>query len=52
MLALGHYEQLILLSHVIAYMKSYRDVFAWYYGDLEGIPLEIEVHTIPLVDGV
>jgi len=30
---------------------EFRDIFAWSYKDLKGIPREIVQHTIPLVPG-
>ena len=51
LLASWLWDQPILLAQVISFMKSYQDVFAWSYQDLEGIPPEIGVHTIPLVEG-
>ena len=41
----------MLLDQVIAFIHSYSDVYAWSYSDLEGIPLKIGIHTIPLVEG-
>ena len=34
-----------------ALVMEYRDVFAWSYKDLRGIPPEIALHTIPLIPG-
>ncbi len=37
---LGKYKALVM---------EYRDIFAWSYKDLKGIPPEIAQHTIPLI---
>ncbi len=39
---LGKYKALVM---------EYRDIFAWFYKDLKGIPPEIAQHTIPLIPG-
>ncbi|MCO5550235.1 hypothetical protein L7F22_003718 [Adiantum nelumboides] len=44
-------EHPTLLDQVVSFMHSFEDVFAWSYKDLEGIPPELGVHTIPLVEG-
>jgi hypothetical protein len=30
-------------------VMEYRDIFAWSYKDLKGIPPEVAQHTIPLI---
>ncbi|MCO5584530.1 hypothetical protein L7F22_038458 [Adiantum nelumboides] len=40
-----------LVKEVTSFMHSFKNVFAWNYKDLEGIPPELGVHTIPLVSG-
>ncbi|MCO5583833.1 hypothetical protein L7F22_037748 [Adiantum nelumboides] len=51
LLAAWLWEHPTLLNQVISFMHSFKDVFAWSYKDLEGIPQELGVHTIPLVEG-
>jgi hypothetical protein len=46
---------LVVRNQLIELLKGFKDVFAWTYKDLKGIPLEIFQHkieldtTIPLV---
>ncbi len=35
-------------SHLIKLLKEFKDIFAWAYRDLNGIPLEIVQHQIKL----
>ncbi len=47
--------ELVVKNQLIELLKEFKDVFAWTYKDLKGIPLEIVQHkieldtTIPLV---
>jgi hypothetical protein len=34
-----------------ALLTHYRDCFAWTYDEMKGIPPEVVVHTIPMVEG-
>ncbi|MCO5588603.1 hypothetical protein L7F22_042560 [Adiantum nelumboides] len=51
LLATWLWEHPVLLNQVISFMHSFKDVLAWSYKDLEGIPQELGVHTIPLIEG-
>jgi len=37
-----HYKKLVM---------EYRDIFAWSYKNLKGIPPKVDQHTIPLIPG-
>lgn len=50
LLASWLWQHPILLDQVIAFMHSYSDIFARSYSDLQGIPPELGIHTIPLTD--
>ena len=33
---------------LIEFLKNYKDVFAWTYGDMKGIPLHICEHKVEI----
>lgn len=41
----------ILKAAAFKIFLEYKDVFTWTYKDLKGVPLELCVHRIPLVEG-
>jgi hypothetical protein len=40
--------ELVVTYQLIKLLKEFKDVFAWTYKDLKGIPLEIVQHWIEL----
>lgn len=42
----------VLKAAAFKIFMEYKDVFAWTYKDLKGLPLELCVHIIKLVDRV
>jgi hypothetical protein len=36
--------KLVVSSQLIELLKEFKDIFAWTYKDLKGIPLEIAQH--------
>lgn len=48
---MGDYWNKRTVVEVQAPFKEFKDVFAWSYKDLKGIPLEIGVHHIDLIEG-
>ena len=42
----------VLKATTLKIFLEYKDVFAWTYKDLKGVPLELCVHHIPLIEGV
>jgi hypothetical protein len=40
--------ELVVTYQLIERLKEFKDVFAWTYKDLKGIPLEIAQHWIEL----
>ena len=41
----------VLKAAAFKIFLEYKDVFAWTYKDLKGVPPELCVHRIPLVEG-
>ena len=41
----------VLKAATFKIFMEYKDVFAWTYTDLKGVPFEMCVHHIPLVLG-
>ncbi len=42
------YLELVISSQLVELLKVFKDIFAWTYKDLEGIPLDIVQHQIEL----
>jgi hypothetical protein len=42
------YLELVVNYQLIELLKEFKDIFAWTYNDLNGIPLEIVQHQIKL----
>ncbi len=40
--------ELVISSQLVELLKVFKDIFAWTYKDLEGIPLDIVQHQIEL----
>jgi hypothetical protein len=45
---LGFKKQPIVSYQLIELLKEFKNIFAWTYKDLKGIPLEITKHQIEL----
>ena len=41
----------VLKVAIVKIFLEYKDVFAWTYNDLKGVPPELCVHCIPLIEG-
>ena len=41
----------VLKAAALRIFLEYKDVFAWMYKELKGVPPELCVHRIPLVSG-
>ena len=48
---IGDDWDLVLKVTTLRIFLEYKDVFAWTYKDLKGVPPELSVHRIPLVPG-
>ncbi|KAH6559475.1 hypothetical protein KP509_1Z006600 [Ceratopteris richardii] len=49
LLATWLWDHLSLLHQVTTFMQNFKDVFASSYHDLEGIPVHLGEHSIPLI---
>ncbi len=38
----------VVIEQLMELLKEFKDVFAWMYKDLKGIPLEIAQHRVEL----